>query len=606
MSLQTVALKYFNKVVRGNRQFNDMDTNSYLERYNEFFIKDYNTLSEDALFEIYSYLRSTTVNDKELSKTFYKDWDKVLNLSEIGRFIDQITHYMSGGKYFADKELIERVGYQFSLVESMDYIEFRKGFTDLITMNIAFTQEDIQEFADIINKDKTITKHINIDDIRNKELKLQMYGIMNIVPNEPEEFLKYVYFKVNGNTLFVKNDDMYNELSHLNVSEVNSLFTRYYQVNGLEPLASIFNRNKKVFLSIKEATKKGINLSGISFKGQKNSFDSLRKTINRISKLSKTEHKPKITPLYLRVTNEDLSTTEFLKVVSDLDTSYLVKLYNAIRYRINVQSLSTPVFIYRVRNGKGFYKVDKVKNVEKLSMYEEVLRGVISDRINKVLKDKDSKISSDIDLAVPVNSKQFIGNVPFGSSIRISSDKNPTVGIYWENQDSRVDLDLSSQNIKGVVSWCASYNNNTAVYSGDVTNGENGACEMQMFKDTTDISMIAVNLFTGQTEVDYKLFFGSTDNVIENEMLSSSEVQVTIPMKATRDNTGIGFVKNNTFIFDTISTNFGAVAGASEDDLFSSIEILSTSKLKFSDLDLHQGKNIINENSRKELLELII
>ena len=88
-------------------------------------------------------------------------------------------------------------------------------------------------------------------DYCNKETKIMLYDYMNIVPENPTEFLRYIIFKATDNALLIKNETTIEKIKESKNLDVTGLFRRYKEQHGLERLATIFHRFKPLFLAFK-------------------------------------------------------------------------------------------------------------------------------------------------------------------------------------------------------------------------------------------------------------------------------------------------------------------------------------------------------------------
>ncbi len=128
--------------------------------------------------------------------------------------------------------------------------EVTKRLLDLVMTGIALSEKtvkDITVLASFIPKDK-------VDDIVNREVKTALYDYYKTVPTQPEDFLRYVLYKVTGRTLKIQNQDTIKDIKTIflenneKVKEVLQLFQSY---QDYDQLSSIFLRNKNLFLAFK-------------------------------------------------------------------------------------------------------------------------------------------------------------------------------------------------------------------------------------------------------------------------------------------------------------------------------------------------------------------
>ena len=80
-----------------------------------------------------------------------------------------------------------------------------------------------------------------------------MYDKYNIMPRNPEEFLRYLLFKTTNSTLKIQNVPTINSIKNCNKNLALKMLKSYVEntPNGYNKLSSIFLRNKNLFLAFK-------------------------------------------------------------------------------------------------------------------------------------------------------------------------------------------------------------------------------------------------------------------------------------------------------------------------------------------------------------------
>jgi len=274
------------------------------------------------------------------------------------------------------------------------------------------------------------------------------------------EFFRYIIYKVTGETLLIKSNEVIEAIKNSNYNP-----TVQFEQFGLEKMAEIFNRFKPLFLAFKP---------------------KCSKTINKISKLSKTYHKPLITnPLNL-VTSIVL-TDDDRHWLDNATPFALFKALSACYNRINGQY----TFAYRIRNGKSFIKTKKASGAIWPNYY--FILYYLKEHFD--LTDKKFFLPHDVEYALPTSEKMYVGNIPTGSKFY---GESLAIGVYWENNWGANDLDLSGLNIGGKVGWNAQYKQNkgSLMYSGDLTNAPSGAVEYLYAQNgLTEPTLITNNVF---------------------------------------------------------------------------------------------------------------
>ena len=472
------------------------------------------------------------LNAEQMNSSFHKSWKKVKDTPIEQLVIEQIAHYMTTyGKenpieYLNQKEAQWNVDELADKVEDLEDIDFNriwdedyvyipnevldipelrtkeiqlviiKGYFklelkiklgNLLNMGVALsekTQKDIVTVASFVGFDLE-----DIEKIKNKEVKMIMYGNMGLLPQDPVEFLRYVVYLSTGQALLIKSSELINEIKSNNNTALISVFAKYEKEVGLERLAEIFFRFKPLFLAFK-------------------SNHSLRMCINRIRKLADKYHKPMPVDYLNSVTA--LAKTEDGLVLDKLESELnKVNIFRKIRlaYALQYRTKDPESILYRIRNGKAYATEFEFKNKDNAkAALNVVLDSIVSD-VNGNIKGKKIYIPEYVSYALPATEKQFTGYFPAGTCVTIPKDM--VFGIHWENVDSnRIDLDLSLMSVSnGKIGWDGSYRNrdSSVLFSGDMTDAKKpkGASELFYIKrQIKDAMMMSVNYYNYDEEID--------------------------------------------------------------------------------------------------------
>lgn len=445
-----------------------------------------------ALVEIKEYLKNSTLTGNELNKTFHKSWDKIKKSSRFELLVEQITHYLStygtdftSEIYIPDEVLnVPETKLKYVVIKGLSKDELQEKALGMLRSGIALKEETLNDVLSLLLYLDYAFK--SVDDIRNKEAVIRIIERYNVKPSNPVEVLRYVIYKSTESTLLIKNKKSVDTIKE---SSYNP--EKYFSEYGVEKLASIFNRFKPLFLAYKS---------------------KCPTVINKISKLSKTKHKPMPSnPLNL-VTSEVLKNTKSL----DKSTIYAVfKALNACHSRVCGQDM----FTYAIRNGKSYTKENE-SNVDVCNQNFNKLSKYILKRLSF---DKKVYIPSHVQYALPTSEKMFVGDVPTGTTI---SANVLNVGVYWDNAWGARDLDLSALDCYGSkVGWNADYNNGGIYYSGDITSAPNGAIEYLRFgKNTNDTWLVYLNVYSGNDESGYKIVVGDGPKASKEYMMNPNKV----------------------------------------------------------------------------------
>lgn len=513
-------------------------------------------------------------NGEEANQTFHKSLFKVATEDLIKLYIEQAIHYFTTygfeelGIYNEESVYIprEKLDIPELQVDSIPFVVIRPITTEaikelirnMITVNLALSKQTVQ---DIVN----LSDYINIDEysdgdnyfskIKNKEVKSALYGKLGILPKRGDEFLRYLLAKLCDRTLLIKDRETIARLGYVNNKELYELLERYKKQYGLIPLAKVFNRFKPLFIAMKRHPQQMIR--GYYEKEDISIMKSLNKTINTISKLSKEYHQPMPEAdfnnflKWCECNDKNMAFKELLKSkIQEVGIYTAIKLYNYLSY--NIQSSISKV--YKIRNGKVYVK--GAKN----NKYLRMLYNIIKEEIQDSVKGKTVYIPYGIDYKMPQSEKQYVGNLPFGTTIELEK-KALVFGIHWTNvphninnrvdpqfteslgmySQDRVDLDLHLNSPKYNIGWHESYREgNMLLFTGDNTTAPlpDGASEFiyisPEIEDTT-FSFKVNNYTTTVGPIPYEIIVGIADpeDVVDNKnfVIDPNNIIIKIPME---------------------------------------------------------------------------
>lgn len=509
------TLKLFNAVLH-------KDTNS-----KPFISKEGFIISSGAIWtkdEIVRHLLNEKLSGNDLNKTFHKSWKTIQESSRFELLQHQILHYISTyGSDFKDEiyipsEVLDLEGttLKYKVINAYTKEEFIEKSLELLKSGIALKEETINDLISLL-VDELDYKFTGDEGIKNKEAIVKIAELYNVFPKNNVEFFRYIIYRTTGETLLIKNDNL---ISKIKSSSFNP--SQQFKEFGLDNLSEIFNRFKPLFLGFK---------------------DRCPKTINKLSKLSKKNHKPLVQNPLNNVTSIKLEESD-LHWLENATIFSLFKALQALHSRIYGQN----TFMYRIRNGKSWLR-EKQTNTENLEHNFNLIMDFMKSKYS--LNGKSFYLPSDVKYALPTSEKMFVGNIPTGTKFL---GDNLAVGIYWENAWGATDLDLSAINIDGKVGWNSSYNqNNNLLYSGDITSAPNGAVEYLYAKDNVPTSLVRNNVFRGNDNCDYKIVIGKGDNIDRNYMMNPSKLFAEIKCQSVQKQTILGIFSTGEFTI----LNFG-------------------------------------------------
>ena len=449
------------------------------------------------------------LSPEQMNSSFHKSWEKVRDTPLFHLVQEQIFHYMTTygyeamgmyneGLVFIPNERLQipqlKDGIKLTVIRGYTKEQFKEKLLTILESGIAL--KSLDEVIDVAKYCGLTEKEVST--IRNKEVRIRLYVIMDLLPTDPIEFLRYMLFKTTEKSLVIVNKKTIEMIKGSDI-DVAELFGEYDEHAGYKRLAEIFFRFKPLFLAFK-------------------THKRMTPIINRISKLAPKYHKPIKQSFLNNVTGtlrrgEEIKTSKLTEELDKVNIFRKIRLAQSIGYRIT----KPESIMYKIRNGKAFatnMDFDNISGARKT--YNTILNSIAKDL--KHLKGKEFYIPENLTYALPATEKQFVGNIPSGTYVTIPD--NMIFGVYWENvkigkdykeedyyynrYDShngkrRIDLDLHSMALNaGHIGWNSSYRSEdkSVLFSGDITDAPNGATELlYMNKNYDDTILLTLNYF---------------------------------------------------------------------------------------------------------------
>ncbi|NOQ37387.1 hypothetical protein GQ472_00735 [archaeon] len=482
----------------------------------------------------------------QMNSSFHKSWVKVRDASMEQLFLEQVIHYLTtygfkelgifneASVYIPAEKLdipdLEVSDLNLVIIHGYTMVELKEKVTGLIRSGIALNEETILDAVDVV-------KLVGMDNdeilgIKNKEVRIAMYEHMDILPEDPVEFLRCMVYIATDSTLLIKDKMSIDKIrsytaetdmtitdvkgvEYPNKTQLYRLVMRYEGQVGLERLAEIFYRFKPLFLAFR--TDKG-----------------LRYVINRIRRLARKHHVP-MRHDYLN----DITCNIKNKVKIDdarLDTELgKVNAFRKIRlaYALKYRTMDVDTILYKVRNGRGYatkFKFDEKKEASRV--LDKVLASLTKDMAKNV-SGKKVYIPDHVRYTLPASEKQFTGNYPSGSYIIVPKDM--VFGIHWYDAENKtIDLDLSLIGLDmGKIGWDSTYKSDdrNILFSGDLTTAPkpNGSSELFYVKRQEDKACIVMlNYFNYDKDipVPFKILVAQekVDDLTKNYMVDPNNV----------------------------------------------------------------------------------
>lgn len=562
------------------------------------------------------------------NETLHKDFEIVRNAPIEDLIAQQLLHYLTTygfealGIYnndlvYVPKEKLEipelKEDIALITIHPLTTEELSDKLTTLLTSGIALsfqTVKDIMVLSDFIPKDM-------FDDIKNREVKIALYDKYNITPKNPEEFLRFMLFKLTGETLKIQNTEMITLLKNADKNKTLTMLQSYLSntPNGYNKLSSIFLRNKNLFLALKT---------------KDNKYKEINTIVNAVRKGAKHHHKPLRKNVLDCLTDRNVN-VDYGEIAKELDKVTIfreIRILNGLSYRL----FGNTNIVYKIRNGKSYVSTLETNDTlyvnRLLPIYDYVKRHLIH-RLSQKISGKIVYIPNNVTYAAPTSEKQFNGNIPFGSYLEAPRDNNLVYGVHWTNiadgeakqgfygevedlTEERVDLDLKQMNKSDVFGWDASYRSTTSdiLFSGDVTNAPlpNGATELFYVSKNYGHGafLITLNMFTNNSQdVPFEFVIANTNREATrrtNYVLDPNEIveKVNMTVKKNERQKIVGFITISDsvrFYFNDFSAGSSCSTSSRSPitmGAFDYLQAYSQTQLKLNDLLREAGASVVD------------
>ena len=443
----------------------------------------------------------------KFNQTLHKSFNTVVNMSPEEYYFHQVLHYLTtygfesvglpSNPYIPLEDLevpgVEVMQNKIVVIRLMNDLALENLVGDYFAKTTAPKQEKLSLIRALF---KVFPG--DVDDIKSFELKVMYCDEHNVAPNSPEEALRYLIYKITGTTLIIKNDRLIHQIrARATDPSVNSLPLNILSKISPVRLAEIFFRYKPLLLAFK-------------------AYPGCSRVINRARRLADKYHQP-LGDVSVKNFTTLIDTHRMFDAISIINRASpreLVKLANAVMARIAAPTEGVPG-VFAIRNGRVYVSEVGIKGMTDSMQFRNYFNvtTMLLNKLHEKLHDKFENtiviMPSYITYAVPTTEKQFIGNIPWGSSIVLPADQAFTAGIHWLNSHrERVDLDLHLNSASEHFGWNGGYTDGVQViYTGDQTDAPlpNGAAEAFYFKVDRPLVM-GVNEFSGPLRCEFKFF----------------------------------------------------------------------------------------------------
>lgn len=547
------------------------------------------------------------------NQTFYKSFSTVRDIPTHQLIFDQILHYLS--TYGAEAMGVSVPTYipvqaleipevnsdaKITIIQLLSQEECIGRFCDYLTTLTAPKEQNLRWIEMLL----PLAKDLDTGRVKSFEVQVMKHTLENTVPSHPQNQLRYLIYRLTGETLLIKNRTMRMAIKYSASSKgtlAKDILTRCNPTS----LASIFFRFKPLFLALKV-------------------HSGCAPIINAIRRHADKFHQP--------LSNESLQNFTSItnpavrdEILEHASNRELVKLINSLFSRTGAKR-DTPA-IFSIRNGRTFVKEGGLysDNAKADGLKDEVVEiiEILTNRLKPVVGGKTFYIPSYIDYAAPTTEKQFTGNIPWGSAIAVGEGKAITLGIHWFNTNSsqsygsgRVDIDLHLKSTTRQFGWNSAYRDGGDIlYTGDQTNAPHpkGAAEAYWVQPKDEVFIISAHLYSGDEDAEFKIFMSREKPSTKGRdyIYDPNNAAFTpIPMKFNSHNSAmpLGILMDGGFYFYGSSVDRGIIPEANYESFIKGLQHQLRNKASLRGLLSASGAKVLDslEELTTEELEGVI
>ena len=480
----------------------------------------------------------------DVNSTFYKRWKDVLDRDRFQLFIDQVMHYASTygtlytqeGNGYVPNDGAEAPDFsEYTMIVPITQEELYRRCLAVVDSGAALKVETVRALCGPVAEH--VAAHpdepFDLFALRNREAVSILCESLGVRPEEPVALLRYILYRTTGQTLLIQSDAM---LGKVRANADKFDFHELTQ-QELDALASIFYRFKDLFLAFRTVEE---------YDQKRNAFvlrpSVSRPVINRIRRAAPKRHVPMQAGFWESLLAGEVGEQELRARLDGIGNFKLVTLLQAVRERLLLRPGDTQMYL--IRNGSTWFREAPEREPDRDYLY--MLERVLRERLVRNLAPKACRVrfpEGGLRLTCPASEKNFLGNLPFGSSYPVS-DHN-FFGIYWRGAWGTEDFDLSFVDWSGAkTGWNAEYNTGQTLYSGDMTSANPEASEVIYCKESLPAGSIYVNRYNGAPGSRFRFFFGQQDivNLTENYMVDPNALHISEELVSDRREKMVGVV----------------------------------------------------------------
>ena len=484
------------------------------------FIKDLKPITNEQLrllIDVYG------LTELQLKSSFYKTWQEHDDRGELGRFVDQMLHYI-GTYCFGvclepnDVELTEddRVMKHFITIKVLEKKEIVNKLTNLFESGIALESQDIDAaIAAFIDYGLT---NVNL---KNKEMMIRLARDYGVMPKDASYVIRIMYDIATNGAQYIKSrralravefalkqgDSRYYGFERFEqkrkelLRQVSSVLVNAVATYGIDELGKTFRQHKATWLVFRKYMDK---------------YD--RSLINKIKRASEKNHIKGHTETY--ATMDEKAFTKFVK------NATIYQLVTIINY-FNRLETETDYELYRVRNGLPFVKDVSNRKVADCSMRRAFVENEMRERYATKFADQKWYLPKGLDVKMPTSMKNFVGEYPMYTSYEVDGDNQQLqFGIAWagDHPHQHVDIDLHAVSANGNHIGWNSRHASGMTHSGDMISVNAFGLAAEYVKINRqiadDVILLNMSVYSSAKQLD-KIHVIIGDGKVDGEKLRS-------------------------------------------------------------------------------------
>lgn len=503
-----------------------------------------------------TFLKSQQAN---LNSTFYKDWHDVARRSEFEMRIMQMLHYMStygtdytGKPFTANPSPAPMEFAQLTVLMPCTPRQLFDRIAAMLSAPAALSDDTLDTLCRQLDEYyKEFGWQLDIDSVANRDAQARLCDVYGTLPEHPRQLLAYFLYKSTRRSMLIKDPATIRALEqngHLVAREFSRLDSA-----RLKALASVFYRYKPLMLAFRRSFISGDCTEAVAI-------------INRLRRMARKYHRPATPGILDSIISPRHDMDNVSRAVSGEKSTFRL-----VRIAAYLTTLGSPLRAYIIRNGKLFVSDDNRQAIDSDRVNQ--LRSIVTDEIVRRLAAKSRhadgspltvRFPADVALAAPVSERQFVGDVPFGSSYALRTHN--LVGIYWRNEWGTRDFDLWLTASDGTrLGWNADHRDGALLFSGDMTDADPEAAEIFYGPgDAWPDSIISVARYNGVPGSRFRLFFASDDvpGLPQGKMVRADSVLFRDDIVSDRSTTAVGVVHSGHICFGALATGSSRVPSA--------------------------------------------